>query len=135
MNDDPFAPVTGVGARRKVKSAWIFVMPVPADAPPPPAAHPKLGAPTARWAYSDSTGAALGYVLRFDGPEGKEFRPLTLWRPAAGGKPVWRWESWPPKRPLYGLQRLAKRPTAPVVVCEGEKAADATTASCRSLWR
>jgi putative DNA primase/helicase len=37
----------------------------------------------------------------------------------------WRWESWPAKRPLYGLQRLAEKPFAPVVVCEGEKAADA----------
>ena len=40
-------------------------------------------------------------------------------------KAAWRWESWPPKRPLYGLQALARRPSAPVVVCEGEKAADA----------
>ena len=43
----------------------------------------------------------------------------------AGGKLEWRWERWPPKRPLYGLQRLAERPCAAVVVCEGEKAADA----------
>jgi putative DNA primase/helicase len=69
----------------------------------------------------------MGYVLRFDSGEGKQFRPLTLWRPAAGGRLEWRWESWPPKRPLYGLQRLAERPSAPMVICEGEKAADAAT--------
>ena len=34
-------------------------------------------------------------------------------------------ESWPPKRPLYGLQELARRPDAAVVVTEGEKACDA----------
>ena len=28
-------------------------------------------------------------------------------------------------RPLYGLDRIASRPDAPVIVCEGEKAADA----------
>jgi hypothetical protein len=31
-----------------------------------------------------------------------------------------------PKRPLYGLERLAERPSAPVLVCEGEKASDAS---------
>ena len=50
-----------------------------------------------------------------------------MWRAAAGGNLEWRWESWPPKRPLYGLQRLAGRPGAAVVICEGEKAADAAT--------
>ena len=45
MNDDPFAPVRGVGARRtaNVKPKWISVAPVPADAPPPPAEHFELG--------------------------------------------------------------------------------------------
>jgi len=62
---------------------------------------------------------------RFDGADGKEFRPLTLWRDSVSGRLEWRWESWPPKRPLYGLQELADRPVAPVVVCEGEKATDA----------
>jgi putative DNA primase/helicase len=36
-----------------------------------------------------------------------------------------RWESWATPRPLYGLQGLAERPDAQVVVTEGEKAADA----------
>ena len=96
--------------------------PVPADAPPLPAAHPTLGKPSARWTYTDAAAAVLGYVLRF---EPKTFRPLTLWRNPANAGLEWRWESWPPKRPLYGLQRLAERPSASVVICEGEKAADA----------
>jgi putative DNA primase/helicase len=37
----------------------------------------------------------------------------------------WRWLGFPKPRPLYGLDRLAARPKAPVVVTEGEKAADA----------
>jgi putative DNA primase/helicase len=127
MNDDPFAPVSGTGARRtaNIKPKWISVAPVPADAPPPPSAHPTLGKPSAIWCYRDASGAVLGYALRFDGTAGRQFRPLTLWRRAARGKPEWRWQSWPAKRPLYGLQRLAEQPGAPVVVCEGEKAAGA----------
>ncbi len=129
MNDNPFAPVNGAGEHRTVdaKPKWILVAPVPADAPAPPSEHFKLGKPTATWTYSDATGAVLGYVLRFDSAEVKQYRPLTMWRAPAGGNLEWRWESWPPKRPLYGLHRLAGRPGAAVVICEGEKAADAAT--------
>ena len=63
-------------------------------------------------------------VLRFDKPDGdKEFLPLTLWRDAQGLR--WRWKSVPAPRPLYNLDKLAERPDAPVVICEGEKSADA----------
>ena len=63
-------------------------------------------------------------MLRFDKSDGgKEFRPLTLWRDAQGLR--WRWKSVPPPRPLYNLDKLAGRPDAPVVICEGEKSADA----------
>jgi putative DNA primase/helicase len=129
MNDDPFAPVSRAGARRiaTAKPKWISAVPVSADASTPPSEHFKLGKPSATWTYTDANGATLGFMLRFDDPEGKQFRPLTLCRAAAGGKLEWRWESWPPKWPLYGLQRLAERPSAPVVICEGEKAADAAT--------
>jgi len=127
--NDPFAPVGGSGTRRIVtaKPNSTLLAPVPPDAALPPASHPKLGAPKEQWTYTDATGLVLGYVLRWGSGKDKEFRPLTLWRTAASGRLEWRWESWPPKRPLYGLHRLAERPSAPVVVCEGEKAADACT--------
>ena len=68
--------------------------------------------------------ATIGYVYRFDPPgKKKEFRPLTLRR--VNDKLEWRWEGWPPKRPLYGLHKLAERPSAKVLVAEGEKSADA----------
>src|SRR5262249_17057514 len=58
-----------------------IVLPVPADAPAPPATHPKLGRPTRSWSYPNADGKLIGCVLRFD-PDGekKEFRPQTLWR-------------------------------------------------------
>jgi hypothetical protein len=127
MNDDPFAPLRGIrGARDAVdaintKPRWISVVPVPTDAPAPPAVHPTLGAPSAIWTYRDTAGIPLAYMYRF---EPKTFRPLTLWR-GADGKLRWRWESLPCKRSLYGLWRLAERPSAPVLVCEGEGSADA----------
>lgn len=126
MSVDPFAPLNGaVAAKPRKDVARMIVLPVPADAPPPPTSHPKLGKPTARWHYRDAAGAMLGFVSRFDADDGKQFRPLTLWRAEATGALTWRWESWPAPRPLYGLTALAERPTAPVIVAEGEKACDA----------
>jgi putative DNA primase/helicase len=98
------------------------ITPVPSSAPPPPA-HPKLGKPSASWAYRDAEGGLLGYVLRFDMPGGKEIRPLT-WREGPRGT-AWAWEGFDAPRPLYGLDQLAARPSAPVLIVEGEKAADA----------
>src|ERR1700730_6212322 len=124
---NPFAPIAGKARTTATPPARSVVIPVPDDAPTPPGRHPKLGKSSVTWVYTDTTGRTLGYVHRYDTNEGKQFRPVTLWRPAIGGKPEWRWESWPPKRPLYGLQRLTEKPAAKVVVTEGEKAADAAT--------
>lgn len=130
MSDDPFAPIgesspgKAVGSNAKVR--WLTVIPVPADAPAAPVVHPVLGKPTKRWEYTDADGKLIGFVFRFDPAlDKKEFRPLTLCRPESGGAAAWRWESWHGKRPLYGLKELAARPSAPVVVVEGEKACDA----------
>src|SRR5262249_47575862 len=86
--------------------------------------HLKLGQAVATWRYSDAASRTIGFMSRF-ATEPKTFQPLTLWRPIAGGKPQWRWKSWPDPRPLYGLAELTNKPTAPVVVVEGEKACDA----------
>lgn len=106
---------------------WLPVVPVPADAPPPPAAHEFRGIPSARWEYRDAAGALLGFVCRFTTSEGgKEVLPLVFCRHASGtGSGAWRWMQWDEPRPMYGLDRLAARPDAPVLLVEGEKCADA----------
>jgi putative DNA primase/helicase len=63
------------------------------------------------WQYSSTF-----YVCRF--PE-KRIRPLW-WDGEA-----WRWKAPPAPRPLYGKRQLTLKPNAPVLVVEGEKAADA----------
>ena len=126
--NDPFAPLGGGSSRapKKKDDGWRCVAPVPDDAPPPPEAHPSLGKPSGRWFYADAEGRLLGLTNRFDAADGsKQFRPSTLWERQRGHRREWRWEAWPAPRPLYGLDRLAERPKAPVVVTEGEKAADA----------
>lgn len=126
MATDPFYPLDAAPSPRAAKAPakdLTLVAPVPADAPARPAQHPSLGKPSASWEYRDAAGALLGAVCRFDSPAGKEFRPATLWRGPRGLG--WRWESWTAPRPLYGLDRLAARAAAPVIITEGEKAADA----------
>jgi putative DNA primase/helicase len=128
---DRFAPLTEdeLAAADAPKDEGEFIgkciMPVPADAPPMPPEHPKWGKPSGRWSYRDAAGRLLSKVWRFD-PAGKRkiFLPLSFWRDATGCL-AWHWKGVPAPRPLYGLDRLAASPGAPVVICEGEKAADA----------
>ena len=132
MNDahDRFAPLTDrepsahqMKEQQKPDNDEL-VVPVPSDAPAPPASHIRLGRPIAQWTYRNLVGEVLGYISRFDLPEGgKVFLPLTLQRTVRGLR--WFWKALPEPRPLYGLDRLAARPEAPVLICEGEKAADA----------
>ena len=101
------------------------VMPVPADAPPIPDAHPKFGKPSALWHYRDASGALLFEVWRFDpADDRKQFLPLSLWREPSGAL-RWCWKGVPVPRPLYGVDKLAARSGDSVVICEGERASDA----------
>lgn len=88
-----------------------------------PQAHKAHGSPTAEWCYRSPDGQPLAFVLRFDPINSrKQFFPLT-WDGAR-----WQWKAPREPRPLYGLDRLAKKPEAPVLLAEGEKASDAAAA-------
>lgn len=78
----------------------------------------QFGRRAADWIYHDANGEPVGMVVRWDLPgDGKDIRPISHhgdgWRIAAMSDP----------RPLYGLPKLAAAQR--VVVCEGEKSADA----------
>ena len=64
-NDKMFDPLPGAAGERRSPgraptvdgaSEWRSVVPVPADAPPPPKEHPTRGKPIAKWTYRDGTG-------------------------------------------------------------------------------
>lgn len=98
---------------------------IPAPTPPAAIHHPRHGNPSATWEYRGMAGELMGIVCRFDQPDGKkEVVPYTHGIDATG-EAGWKWKSWPEPRPLYGLDRLAQRPDAPVIVTEGEKSANA----------
>lgn len=64
--------------------------------------------------YRDTNGSILYFITR---TKDKQFYPWswsTLNR--------WHKRAWPDNRPLFNLHKLSKRPDAPVLICEGEKA-------------
>ncbi|MDQ7075035.1 MAG: DUF927 domain-containing protein [Gammaproteobacteria bacterium] len=104
---------------------WAPCLPVPNDAPAPHEEHSRFGKPSGRWVYRDEQGAVLFYMYRFE-QEGKKksYAPLSYGNYGAGCL-HWKWKGIPAPRPLYHLDQLAAKPKAKVVICEGEKAADA----------
>lgn len=107
--------------------AAVCLMPIPDDAPEPPAAHSRHGRPAGRWAYTTAAGAVCFYHDRYE-PRGerKQFSPLTLWR-LADGRLQWQFKAPPAPRPLLGLPDLEAK-GRPAVLVEGEKARDAAAA-------
>ena len=123
---NPFAPLASMTRRTQRGQVWMALLPVPVDAPAPLQRHPRFGAASSIYSYHDANGRLLGVVCRFDHPGGgKEVLPQTYCRHPQSGRTQWRWQSWAVPRPLYGLDRLASRPDASVIITEGEKAADA----------
>ena len=106
------------------KPTWRPNVPVPDDAPRTIPRH-RLGEPSAVWDYRDAAGRMLGRVCRWDHGDGdKTIMPLSYCEDDDGRR-SWRWQHLPAPRPLYGLNRLALHPEAPVLLVEGEKTADA----------
>ncbi|MEA1031071.1 DUF927 domain-containing protein [Pseudomonas sp. N-137] len=113
-------------------SEWIAIQPIPVEAMNKcPAKHRQHGVPSKVWIYRDAQGQPLMALYRFDlGPDEdgkprKVFAPLTWCQRADGQTTQWRWQGLPDPRPLLHLDELLQRLDAPVVLCEGEKAADA----------
>lgn len=121
-------------AEEKPKTEWVPILPVPDGTPEPPLAHRYRGKYSKRWEYRDAEGRLLGYTCRFEKASGgKEILPLTWCQSAETGEFAWEWIAFPEKRPLYGLDRLAAKPDAFVLVVEGEKCADAAQAELPEL--
>lgn len=80
------------------------------------------GKPSAQWEYRNAANEVVGYVLRWNTPEGKEIRPVSLYPEG------WKRAAMPEPRPLYCLPKVLQAGGEPIFVTEGEKVADA---ACR----
>ncbi|MEE9451229.1 MAG: hypothetical protein V3V61_00565, partial [Gammaproteobacteria bacterium] len=82
--------------------------------------------------YTDKQGQALCFIYRFEqtadhkttATPNKLFLPLTFCDNNQG-KQAWCWQALPTPRPLYHLAALSQCVAKPVLICEGEKDADA----------
>lgn len=95
------------------------IVPVPAEVMDAKPNHKRLGAPAVVWGYHTREGALIGYICRFNKPDGKEYLPYAYGE--LDGKTGWHWKSFNDPRPLWNLPALNRE--APVLICEGEKAA------------
>jgi uncharacterized protein (DUF927 family) len=122
------------------------ISPVPEGASQPEFHHPAYGKASKVWAYLDENSQLVGYMLRFDyadskGGIGKEYLPYS-WCDTTNG-PQWRFAGFASPYPLYRLPEILSNRDATVLVCEGEKTADAaqrlfpgmvTTTSAFGAW-
>lgn len=102
------------------------IAPAPEHAGDPASAAARLCGrkPDAIQLYRDSNGRVQSAVARWNAPDGKQLRPLA-WVRYPDGRETWALRQQPAPRPIYNLDQLTARPDATVVVCEGEKTADA----------
>jgi hypothetical protein len=124
------------------ESGWRPIHPIPSDAPPLIGGggafarifNPKRAGERREWSswcpalvhpYRSADSEPLGYVLRVMGKDGKKFTPTVTFCENAAGDRRWCIVPFARPLPLYGLERLAARPAAAVVLVEGEKTAEA----------
>ena len=72
--------------------AFSVILPVPDAAPQPPRCHAQHGQASALWRYADAQNRTLGYVARFETPEGKVILPLCFGQYDTGC-PQWVWKA------------------------------------------
>lgn len=91
----------------------------PADAPDPSMHHNKYGSPSSHWVYRDANGGRFFFIARYDTDDGKQFVPWTY----RDGR--WTPKSWTHPRPIYRIDALTVHADRHILICEGEKSADA----------
>jgi hypothetical protein len=137
----PAAAIKKSAAPRQREVNWVPLLPVPEDAPAligddgwtlgiwnqnktrhgkhvPGFSRMK---PARADAYRDAAGRLLGYVLRIEFEDGKKITPTVTWCVGPDGTEQWCMRRFPTMRPLYGLDDIAAKPDAPVLIVEGEK--------------
>lgn len=77
--------------------------------------------PTCADVYRDALGRRLGYVLRIDFEDGRKITPQVTWCVGPDGSAQWCTRPFLAPKPLCGLDALANKPDAVVLVVEGEK--------------
>lgn len=93
----------------------------------------KLGAPGKVWEYRTADGGLYGVVCRWDfETDGKPDKTI---RPCIWNGQTWMMAGFGSGRPIYNLPAIAAHPGCPVLVVEGEKAADGAARYLPPGWQ
>jgi hypothetical protein len=107
------------------ESDWEHALTIPSAIPN----HPQHGKADIVYKYSDAEGRPIGVIMRWDLPDGKKTISQCTWmRHKTTESCTWKWQAFNAPRPLYRGELLNKKPSADVVIVEGEKAAEALAA-------
>ncbi len=130
--DDPAASIRVRASRKPTADPkpieadpWTCITPIPDAAFP---LDVRLGGkePRSTWLFKDATGQVLGVECRWLSATGKDIRFAT-WCRHENGREEWRLKHLASPRPMFGLDRMAQAPLAPVLIVEGcKKVAPAT---------
>ncbi len=120
------------------KSEWQTVTPAPSKAPDITtdtylAYMLKGRTETARYTYKDAQGNPLGHVVRLEDKHGAKITPTLTYCENEKGFKAWKWQGFDSTkdangrggRPLFGLDHLAAKPGANILIVEGEKTCEA----------
>lgn len=120
----------GLWSVRGPTESWKPMRPVPKGInKPDEITHNKHGKPVRVWEYRELDGSLVGLICRFEakdssGKTNKTVLPMSYCYSDKGNK-RWFWKAFDKPRPPYNLPMFQKYPDLPVIVFEGEKAADA----------
>lgn len=113
----------------KNTTAWTPITPVPTEAVSSleqVAYHNQVYGtqPSTMYSYHNAVGEITGCIVRWDTANGKKIHPYQYCLSSNGVK-GWRSQGFLEPHPLYNLHHITGRFDTPILVCEGEKTADA----------
>jgi hypothetical protein len=103
------------------------IVPIPTDIETPTFQHKNLGFPLHQWVYH-TAGSEYAYVVcRYKNKQGEKVDLPWTYREYKDGRRDWDTLSIPVPRILFNLHHFTQYPEKPVLVSEGEKAAEAAS--------
>lgn len=109
---------------KRTRDNWTpIICPPEAEAWPP--RHPSLGEPVMVWDYRNERLELLGRVCRFILDDGSKTNRPCCYCEGEAGLRGWKWQAWTKPFLPYQIQKIVQHKDAPVLIVEGEKAADA----------
>lgn len=130
-----FQPKAYIGSIPNVYDNYIQIFPVPEKVDkiiigkPISIYNPKREkwssfTPSMVFEYKDKSGKLIGYVIRQELNSGGKITPTITWCSFPDGSENWVLKTFPPKRSLYRIEKIGGNEKQ-IIICEGEKAADA----------